>query len=68
MKMVNYMLDLAFTIELPEDPYGTLDRIPSHMLVNAMQKRVDYLRNHLDEVQDAVGMCDSYTFEMEETK
>ena len=67
MKMVNYMLDLAFTIELPEDPYGTLDRIPSHMLVDAMQKRVDYLRNHLDEVQDAVGMCDSYTFEGEIT-
>jgi len=36
------------------------------MLVNAMQKRVDYLRNHLDEVHEAVGLCDSYRFEQKE--
>ena len=67
MNMVNYMLDLAFTLELPEIPYGSLNDIPSHMLVNAMQKRVDYLRNHLDEVHEAVGLCDSYRFEQKES-
>lgn len=62
-KVVNYMLDLAFTIETP---IQRLDDIPSIDLVNAIQRRVDYLRSHLDEVQDAVGLCSSYETETDE--
>ena len=64
MKLINYMLDNAFTIETP---IQELDKIPPEQLVESLQRRVDYLRNNLDEVHEAVGLCDSYETEKEMT-
>jgi hypothetical protein len=64
MKLVNYMLDIAFTIETPIQDF--LD-IPPAQLIEAMQRRVDYLRNNPHELADAVGFCDSYETEKEMT-
>ena len=58
------MLDIAFTIETP---IQQLDKIPPEQLVESLQRRVDYLRNNLDEVHEAVGLCDSYETEKEMT-
>lgn len=56
------MLDIAFTIETP---IQELDKIPPEQLIEAMQRRVDYLRKNPYELADAVGFCDSYEIEKE---
>jgi len=63
-KLINYMLDVAFTIETPISNWYD---IPAIDLVDALQRRVDYLRENLDEAGDAFGLCDSYEIETEET-
>lgn len=55
----SHLFDVAFQLENKiEDPYS----IPVSELLDAVQKRVDYLRNHQDEcrVGEAFGHCDSY--------
>jgi len=56
-KQFNHMMDVAFTIVSTEkDPYD----IEPTKLVNALQARVDYLRQHPNEVLEALGYSDSY--------
>jgi hypothetical protein len=61
MKKYSHMWDVAFTVENEiEDP----TEIPAIELVNALQKRVDYLRQAIPfEGTEPFGHCDSYEIE-----
>jgi hypothetical protein len=57
MKTYNHMLDVAFTVEGPWENY---EEIPYEVLVDSLQRRVDYLRRRGPEEFDAFGFCDAY--------
>ena len=48
-----------------ETPIGTFDNIPVDELLNMAQKRIDYLRNHPQDANEAFDYEDSYTTEEE---
>lgn len=55
----NTMFDVAFTVEHDyEDPFD----IPKELLIEALQKRVDYIRASKEEgiVGEILGVCDTY--------
>lgn len=56
MKRLNTMFDVAFSLEHVGDP----EHISAEALLNALQKRVDYLRQNPQEAADAFGINDSY--------
>ena len=59
MKKFNTMFDVAFTlVHECEDP----DQIPTEDILDALQKRVDYLRNTASKLEfnEAFGVCDTY--------
>ena len=55
--MFNHMLDVAFTVEHPESDFAN---IPADVILEALQKRVDYLRANPHELSEAIGHCDTY--------
>lgn len=57
----NTMLDVAFTVihELAEAE-DLLGPANVHLVLNALQKRIDYLRENPQEAADAFGVCDTY--------
>jgi hypothetical protein len=54
----NTMFDVAFSVEhdeeIPED-------VSAALLLDAAQKRIDFLRNHPGEAAEAFGVCDTYS-------
>lgn len=56
MKRLNTMFDVAFSLEHVGDP----EHVSAEALLNALQKRVDYLRQNPQEAADAFGINDSY--------
>lgn len=56
-KMYNHMLDVAFTVE---GRWKDWRDIPVHVLVAALQQRVNYLKNNPTECAKAFGYSDSY--------
>lgn len=56
----SYLFDIGFQFEgtwkHPED-------IPHHVLVKALEDRLEYVRNHPEESRDAFGFCDAYDIE-----
>lgn len=59
MKRLNTMFDVAFSLEHVGDP----EHVSAEALLNALQKRVDYLRQNPQEAADAFGVSDSYEVE-----
>lgn len=57
--MNNHMFDVAFSIDSDKD----WEEISAEELLEALQKRIDYLKNHEDEVLDACQIVDSVQFE-----
>ena len=56
-KKYNTMLDIGFTVEHSfEDPYN----IPINVLIAALEKRIENLRQNPDEKWEAFGVCDTY--------
>jgi hypothetical protein len=56
----SHLLDIGFQLESARsDPYED----PPADIVEAMQNRVDYLRQHLNEVYEAFGHYDTYQIE-----
>jgi len=57
----NTMLDVAFTVihELAEAE-DLLGPANVHLVCDALQKRIDYLRENPQEAADAFGVCDTY--------
>lgn len=53
----NHMLDVAFTIESTIEDW---EQIPAKDLVEALQRRVNYLRDNPADAADAIGFSDSY--------
>ncbi len=62
MMVVNYVARMWFEMETP---IGTFDNIPEDELLNMAQKRIDYLRNHPQDANEAFDYEDSYTTEKE---
>jgi hypothetical protein len=50
------MFDVAFTVEHTGEP----EDVPREILLDALQRRVDYLRANPQEAAEAFGVCDSY--------
>ena len=61
-KTYNHLLDVAFSIETPIQ--DTLE-IPPEDIIEALQNRVDYLRNHMTEVGSAIGDIGCYEVKIE---
>ena len=59
MKRLNTMFDVAFSLEHVGDP----EHISTDVLIDALQKRVDYLRQNPQEAADAFGVSDSFEVE-----
>lgn len=57
MKDINWMIDVAFTVE---GPYETFDDIPPRVLLDGMRRRLQTLEQELDTCADAFSPCDSY--------
>ena len=56
-KKYNTMLDIGFTVEhVFEDPYD----IPINVLIDALEKRIENLRQNPDDKWEAFGVCDTY--------
>ena len=55
--MYNVMCDVAFTVI---DKHNTIERMNKESILNAMQKRLDYLKANPNEINEAIGVCDSY--------
>ncbi len=56
-KKYNTMLDIAFPVEhVFEDPYD----IPINVLIDALEKRIENLRQNPDDKWEAFGVCDTY--------
>ena len=53
-------MDVAFTVEGPWENY---DQIPYNILVDNLQRRLDYLKSRGPEELDAFGHCDTYEVE-----
>jgi len=60
MKFYNHMLDVAFTINSSSENWYD---ISIEDIINALQARVDYLRNNPQEASDAFGYSDSFEIE-----
>lgn len=58
--MFSHMLDIAFTIETPIEDWR---EIPLKDLVEALQSRVDYIRENMEQEAGAFGYSDSYEIE-----
>lgn len=56
MTILNTMFDVAFTVEHTGEP----EDVPREILLDALQRRVDYLRANPQEAAEAFGVCDSY--------
>jgi hypothetical protein len=50
------MFDVCFTVEHTGKP----EDVPHETLLDALQRRVDYLRANPQEAAEAFGICDSY--------
>lgn len=61
MRVVNYVGRMWFQVQTP---IGRFDAIPPDYLLDLVQKRIDYLRNHPDDAAEAFDYEDSYTEEM----
>lgn len=59
-KRWNHMLDVAFTIETVHQDWAN---VPAQELIEALQKRVDFLRLNPGEVLEAFGFSDSHEVE-----
>ena len=57
MKTYNHMIDIAFCVE---GEWENFEQIPHDVLINALEKRVDYLKHNPVEAAEAFGFCDSY--------
>jgi len=55
----NTMFDVAFTVIHFEDP----DAIPVESLLEALEKRLNHLKNNLDEAKEAFGICDTFEYD-----
>ena len=53
---LNTMFDVCFTVEHTGEP----EDVPHETLLDALQRRVDYLRANPQEAAEAFGICDSY--------
>jgi hypothetical protein len=51
---------IAYTVE---GPWKKLEDIPYQAKLDAMQKRLDYLRENPEDGAEAFGFCDSYKVE-----
>jgi len=58
--IVNYIARMWFQIETH---IGTFDNIPTEQLLDMAQKRIDYLRSHPQDANEAFDYEDSYTTE-----
>ena len=56
MSKYNHACDVAFSIDT--DQQDIID-VPAPVLLDALQKRVDYLRAHPNEVYEAIGVYDT---------
>ena len=54
----NHMLDVAFTI--PMSPFEDWACNSNDTILDALQKRVNYLRANPNELIEAIGHCDTY--------
>jgi len=54
----NTMFDLAFSVEHDND---NPEDVSAALLLDAAQKRIDFLRNHPGEAAEAFGVCDTYS-------
>lgn len=58
--MYNTMLDVAFTVEHTlEDPCNLCTQGHIHLVLAALQRRVDYLKANPSEAAEAFGICDT---------
>jgi len=44
--------DIMFSVEHDGDP----ENIPNHVLMEALERRVEYLRNNLSDIREACGV------------
>ena len=58
MKTYNHMLDIGFVIK--DSPHEDWMNVPLEVIIAALQKRVNYLKNTPNEFFEAVGHCDTY--------
>jgi len=58
----NTMLDVTFTvIHEMEDPMDLFKKENIHLVLNALQKRIDYLRENLSDAPDSFGVYETVT-------
>jgi len=57
MAKYNTMVDVGFTIDHDLD---NTDDIPVGDMIDALQYRIEYLRNNPNEAREAFGICDTY--------
>lgn len=66
--LYNTMLDVAFTATHGfENPYDLLEEANVHLVLDALQQRIDYLRENPSEAENAFGVCDTYEVPSNET-
>jgi len=63
MPRYNHMCDVAFTLVTEQED---IINVPPAEILDALQKRVDYLRQNPAELAEAIGLCDSYIEEDKE--
>lgn len=57
MPKYNTMYDVAFSYEHDyEDP----SEVPPERLIEALEKRVNYLKSNLSDAAESFGVCDTY--------
>jgi hypothetical protein len=54
----NHLIDVAFTVE---GPWEQLEDIPMEVLLAALQKRIDNIRQ--ENTIESFGLCDTYEVE-----
>lgn len=60
MAKYNTMFDVAFSID---HDYADPNNIPLRDLIEALEKRLNYLKKNPQEAVDAFGVCDTYDIE-----
>jgi hypothetical protein len=57
MKKYNAMFDVAFSVVTK---FVNSDNIPMEVLLDGLEKRLNYLKANRDECADAFGFCDQF--------